>query len=71
MFAEDHPAVNTPIVDSELIAKAKNTPSSKSATTKVGLSGTTAKSATAETTTYAGAHLNTGLSTSVGIMSSF
>ena len=71
LFADDHPAVNTPMVPKELIASAKKTPNSKSATTNVGLNGTTANKATQETITYAGAHLNTGLSTSVGIMSSF
>ena len=37
LFADDHPAVNTPIVPNELIASAKKTPNSKSATTNVGL----------------------------------
>ena len=51
LFADDHPAVNTPIVPKELIARAKKMPNSKSATTNVGLIGTIEKSATHETIT--------------------
>ena len=71
MFAEDHPAVRTPIVEMELIASKKKTPSSRSRTINVGLNGIIVNRPTTAAITQAGAHLNTGSSTSFGMIVSF
>ena len=59
------------MVEMELIASKKKTPSSRSRTINVGLNGIIVNRPTTAAITQAGAHLNTGSSTSFGMIVSF
>ena len=71
LFAEDHPAMSTPRVVRDEMARRKYTPRSRFRATRLGLNGITTNVATvADTTTY-GAVLKITLSAPAGTRSSF
>ena len=71
MFADDHPAISTPITETLDIAITKKMPTSRLSAHSVGPNGSTTKIAMYGIIATAGASENTLRSAAVGTMSSF